>query len=74
MQLQGSNPSFREGHQDHEQCHLQDIQKHLWLSLHAQMSDANRGEAARCMDIARAALAASDFAKAHRFSGWQCCR
>ena len=54
----------------------------LWRSKHAgrallpakrgspalsQMSDANRDEAARCMDIARGALAVSDFTKAQRF-------
>lgn len=32
------------------------------------MSDANRGEAARCLDIARAAAAALDLAKAERFA------
>ena len=34
----------------------------------AAMSDANRGEAARCLDIARAAAAALDLAKAERFA------
>ena len=32
------------------------------------MSDANRGEAMRCLDIARAAAAAHDLLKAERFA------